>query len=119
MISPPTTALIFLHCGGLLTQVFDMGGREVKVQGEGCLVFNSTLMALEAAVAADDLAYLLKDRVQACLAETEPMILENINLTVEPGQFMTIMGPSGGGKTARRHSSRSCSVCSSGQAARF
>jgi ATP-binding cassette subfamily B protein RaxB len=32
-------------------------------------------------------------------AETEPFILENINLTVEPGKFVTIMGPSGGGKT--------------------
>jgi ATP-binding cassette, subfamily B, bacterial CvaB/MchF/RaxB len=32
-------------------------------------------------------------------AETEPLILENINFTVEAGQFLTIMGPSGGGKT--------------------
>jgi ATP-binding cassette subfamily B protein RaxB len=32
-------------------------------------------------------------------AETEPMVLENVNLTVEPGQFITVMGPSGGGKT--------------------
>jgi ATP-binding cassette, subfamily B, bacterial CvaB/MchF/RaxB len=32
-------------------------------------------------------------------AETEPFVLENINLTVEAGQFVTIMGPSGGGKT--------------------
>jgi ATP-binding cassette subfamily B protein RaxB len=32
-------------------------------------------------------------------AETERFILENINLTVEPGKFVTIMGPSGGGKT--------------------
>jgi ATP-binding cassette subfamily B protein RaxB len=32
-------------------------------------------------------------------AETEPMILENVNLTVDPGQFITVMGPSGGGKT--------------------
>jgi ATP-binding cassette, subfamily B, bacterial CvaB/MchF/RaxB len=32
-------------------------------------------------------------------AETEPFVLENINLKVEPGQFVTIMGPSGGGKT--------------------
>jgi ATP-binding cassette subfamily B protein RaxB len=32
-------------------------------------------------------------------ADTEPFVLENINLTVEPGQFLTIMGPSGGGKT--------------------
>jgi ATP-binding cassette, subfamily B, bacterial CvaB/MchF/RaxB len=32
-------------------------------------------------------------------ADTEPFVLENIDLTVEPGQFLTIMGPSGGGKT--------------------
>jgi ATP-binding cassette, subfamily B, bacterial CvaB/MchF/RaxB len=32
-------------------------------------------------------------------AETEPYVLENINFAVEAGQFVTIMGPSGGGKT--------------------
>ena len=32
-------------------------------------------------------------------AESEPFVLENVNLTVEPGEFITIMGPSGGGKT--------------------
>ncbi|WP_448206661.1 peptidase domain-containing ABC transporter [Azospirillum sp. sgz302134] len=32
-------------------------------------------------------------------AETEPFILENVSLRIEPGQFVTIMGPSGGGKT--------------------
>ncbi|HZA94387.1 MAG TPA: peptidase domain-containing ABC transporter, partial [Gemmatimonadales bacterium] len=32
-------------------------------------------------------------------AETEPFILEDINITIEPGEFITIMGPSGGGKT--------------------
>ena len=32
-------------------------------------------------------------------AETERFVLENVNLTVSPGQFVTIMGPSGGGKT--------------------
>lgn len=32
-------------------------------------------------------------------AETEPAVLENISFTVEPGEFLTIMGPSGGGKT--------------------
>jgi ATP-binding cassette subfamily B protein RaxB len=32
-------------------------------------------------------------------ADTEPEILHNINLTVEPGRFITIMGPSGCGKT--------------------
>ena len=32
-------------------------------------------------------------------AETEPFVLENINLSISPGQFVTIMGPSGSGKT--------------------
>jgi ATP-binding cassette, subfamily B, bacterial CvaB/MchF/RaxB len=32
-------------------------------------------------------------------AESEPLVLENVNLVIEPGQFATIMGPSGGGKT--------------------
>jgi ATP-binding cassette subfamily B protein RaxB len=32
-------------------------------------------------------------------AETEPFVLSNVSLTVEPGQFVTIIGPSGGGKT--------------------
>jgi len=32
-------------------------------------------------------------------AETERFVLENINLKIEPGSFVTIMGPSGGGKT--------------------
>lgn len=32
-------------------------------------------------------------------AETEPLVLENISLTIEPGAFVTVMGPSGGGKT--------------------
>jgi ATP-binding cassette, subfamily B, bacterial CvaB/MchF/RaxB len=32
-------------------------------------------------------------------AETEPFILKNLNLVIEPGQFITIMGSSGGGKT--------------------
>src|SRR4051794_29496541 len=32
-------------------------------------------------------------------AETEPFVLEDINLAVEPGALVTIMGPSGGGKT--------------------
>jgi ATP-binding cassette subfamily B protein RaxB len=32
-------------------------------------------------------------------AETEPFVLEDINITIEPGEFITIMGPSGGGKT--------------------
>jgi ATP-binding cassette, subfamily B, bacterial CvaB/MchF/RaxB len=32
-------------------------------------------------------------------AETERFVLENINLTVRAGSFVTVMGPSGGGKT--------------------
>lgn len=32
-------------------------------------------------------------------AETEPFVLEDVNLAIEPGQFVTIMGPSWGGKT--------------------
>jgi ATP-binding cassette subfamily B protein RaxB len=32
-------------------------------------------------------------------AETERFILQDINLTIEPGSFVTITGPSGGGKT--------------------
>ena len=38
---------------------------------------------------------------QVCFryAETEPFVLEDVNLAVEPGEFVTIMGPSGGGKT--------------------
>src|SRR3954452_24594437 len=32
-------------------------------------------------------------------AETEPFVLEEVNLVVEPGRFVTIRGPSGGGKT--------------------
>ena len=58
-----------MQSGGLLTWEFEKGDREVKVRVEGRLVFNSTLMALEAAVAGYGLAYLLEDRVQACLAD--------------------------------------------------
>ena len=32
-------------------------------------------------------------------AETEPFILEDVNFRIEPGSTVTIMGPSGGGKT--------------------
>jgi ATP-binding cassette subfamily B protein RaxB len=32
-------------------------------------------------------------------AETEPFVLDNISFIIEPGEFVTIMGPSGGGKT--------------------
>jgi DNA-binding transcriptional LysR family regulator len=58
-----------MQSGGLLTWEFEKGGREVKVKVEGRLVFNTSLMALEAAAAGHGLAYLLEDRVQACLAD--------------------------------------------------
>jgi ATP-binding cassette, subfamily B, bacterial CvaB/MchF/RaxB len=32
-------------------------------------------------------------------AESEPFIFRNIDITIEPGQFVTIIGPSGSGKT--------------------
>jgi ATP-binding cassette, subfamily B, bacterial CvaB/MchF/RaxB len=32
-------------------------------------------------------------------AESEPFIFRNIDMTIEPGQFVTIIGPSGSGKT--------------------
>ena len=32
-------------------------------------------------------------------ADTEPLVLEDISLMIEPGEFITIMGPSSGGKT--------------------
>ena len=32
-------------------------------------------------------------------AESEPFVVENFNLLIEPGEFVTINGPSGGGKT--------------------
>src|SRR3954462_13802786 len=38
---------------------------------------------------------------QVCFrySETDPFVLEDVNLTVARGEFVTIMGPSGGGKT--------------------
>ena len=32
-------------------------------------------------------------------AEAEPFVLENVSFSIKPGEFVTIMGPSGGGKT--------------------
>jgi ATP-binding cassette subfamily B protein RaxB len=32
-------------------------------------------------------------------SETDPFVLEDIGFAIEPGEFVTIMGPSGGGKT--------------------
>src|SRR6516164_5451431 len=32
-------------------------------------------------------------------AESEPFVLADVSLVIEPGEFVTIMGPSGGGKT--------------------
>jgi len=32
-------------------------------------------------------------------AETEPFVLQDLSLTIEPREFVTIVGPSGGGKT--------------------
>ena len=32
-------------------------------------------------------------------AETEPFVIEDINFSIEPGEFVTITGPSGAGKT--------------------
>jgi DNA-binding transcriptional LysR family regulator len=58
-----------MQSGGLLAWEFEKGGRDVKVKVDGRLVFNNTPMALEAAVAGYGLAYLLEDRVQACLAD--------------------------------------------------
>jgi DNA-binding transcriptional LysR family regulator len=58
-----------MQSGGLLTWEFEKDGRELKVRVDGRLVFNTSLMALEAAVGGYGLAYLLEDRVQACLAD--------------------------------------------------
>lgn len=32
-------------------------------------------------------------------AETEPFVLDHVNLTITPGEFVVVTGPSGGGKT--------------------
>jgi ATP-binding cassette, subfamily B, bacterial CvaB/MchF/RaxB len=38
-------------------------------------------------------------RVSFRYSEADPFVLEDINLDIEPGEFIAIMGPSGGGKT--------------------
>ena len=38
-------------------------------------------------------------RVYFRYSENDPFVLEDINLDIEPGEFVAIMGPSGGGKT--------------------
>jgi DNA-binding transcriptional LysR family regulator len=58
-----------MQSGGLLPWEFEKGSREVRVKVDGRLVFNTSLMALEAAVAGHGLAYLLEDRVRECLAD--------------------------------------------------
>jgi DNA-binding transcriptional LysR family regulator len=58
-----------MQSGGVLTWEFEKDDREVKVRVEGRLAFNNTLMALEAAAAGYGLAYLLEDRVKACLSD--------------------------------------------------
>jgi DNA-binding transcriptional LysR family regulator len=58
-----------MQSGGLLAWEFEKDARELKVRVDGRLVVNNTLMALEAAVAGYGLAYLLEDRVNACLAD--------------------------------------------------
>ncbi|WP_457093627.1 LysR family transcriptional regulator [Microvirga sp. P5_D2] len=58
-----------MQSGGILTWEFEKGDRELKVRADGRIVVNNSLMALEAAVAGYGLAYLLEERVQACLAD--------------------------------------------------
>jgi len=42
---------------------------------------------------------LVLDRVFYRYGMNEPMVLQGVNLTVQPGEFIAITGPSGGGKT--------------------
>lgn len=42
---------------------------------------------------------LVLDRVFYRYGTNEPMVLQGVNLTIEPGEFVAITGPSGGGKT--------------------
>lgn len=42
---------------------------------------------------------LVLDRIFYHYGANEPMVLQGVNLTIEPGEFIAITGPSGGGKT--------------------
>ncbi len=55
--------------GGLFPWDFEKDGRELKVRVEGQLIFNNTVLRLNAALAGLGLAYLPEDQVQAHLAE--------------------------------------------------
>jgi DNA-binding transcriptional LysR family regulator len=57
--------------GGIYAWEFEKAGRELKVRGEGQLVFNDIGLRLKAALAGFGLAYLPEDQVQAHLAGGE------------------------------------------------
>ena len=42
---------------------------------------------------------LAADKLSFRYATHEPLVLKDVNFTIEPGQFIAIIGPSGGGKT--------------------
>jgi ATP-binding cassette subfamily B protein RaxB len=42
---------------------------------------------------------LVLERVSYSYGQNEPMVLKGVNLIIEPGEFVAITGPSGGGKT--------------------
>ncbi len=55
--------------GGLYAWEFERGGRELRVRVEGQLVFGTTALILDAALAGFGLAYLPEDQVAAQLAD--------------------------------------------------
>ena len=55
--------------GGLYAWEFEKGGRELKVQVEGQLMFNNLALRLKAALAGFGLAYLPEDQVQTHLSD--------------------------------------------------
>jgi DNA-binding transcriptional LysR family regulator len=55
--------------GGIYAWEFEKGGRELRVRGEGQLVFNNMALRLRAVMAGLGLAYLPEDQVRAHLAE--------------------------------------------------